>query len=76
MTDRETATTTDNTVAMERIQKECDVMVRMVKNLQQEEGELAMQCTILAREALICGFDPDVLEPPAPKRRKQTVKKV
>jgi hypothetical protein len=53
----------------ERLKRESRAMVRLLKKLEAEEMELTMQNEILAREALLCGFDPGVLEPPAPKRR-------
>jgi len=50
-------------------------MVRLLKRLEKEEEELHAQNEILAREAMLCGFDPVRLEPPAPKRRKSSVAK-
>lgn len=67
--------TAENNIELERVQKECNDMIETLKSLEHQETELAAQCTILAREALLCGFDPDVMEPPAPKRRKPAVKK-
>jgi hypothetical protein len=61
---------------MEILKKECSMMVRLLKQSETEETELSAQNKILAREALLCGFDPAVLEPPAPKRRKPAVKKL
>lgn len=60
---------------LERIKKECEVMVRHLKDLETKERELAEQNRILARETLLCGFNPRLLEPPAPKRRKSSVRK-
>lgn len=54
---------------VDRLKRESRAMVRLLKGLEAEEIELQMQNEILAREALLCGFDPGVLEPPAPKRR-------
>jgi hypothetical protein len=54
---------------MDRLKREAKAMVRLLKKLEAEEVEIRMQNEILAREALLCGFDPGVLEPPAPKRR-------
>jgi hypothetical protein len=54
---------------VERLKRESRAMVRLLKKLEAEEIELTLQNEILAREALLCGFDPGVLEPPAPKRR-------
>lgn len=61
---------TDLEEELGRIQQECSAMVKLLKNLEKEEHDLQCQLEILAREALLCGFDPEVLEPPAPKRRK------
>jgi hypothetical protein len=55
---------------IERLQTECSAMVRLLKNLEKEEHGLQCQLEILAREALLCGFAPDVVEPQAPKRRR------
>eukprot|EP00980_Cylindrotheca_fusiformis_P028667 scaffold22634_cov123-Cylindrotheca_fusiformis.AAC.14 len=55
---------------LERIQTECSAMVQLLKNLADEEQNLDCQLKILAREALMCGFDPAVVEPPQPKRRR------
>jgi hypothetical protein len=60
---------------VEILKKECSVMMGLLKQSESEEKELYAQNKILAREALLCGFDPAVLEPPAPKRRKPAVKK-
>lgn len=60
---------------LERIKKECSAMLRLLKSLDKEEQQLRKQNEILAREALLCGFDPGILGPPAPKRRKSTTKK-
>lgn len=58
----------EDTVA--RLQQECSAMVKLLKNFSNEEQDLQCQLEILAREALLCGFDPTVVEPPAPKRRR------
>ena len=60
---------------VERLQTECSAMVRLLKNLEKEESDLQCELEILAREALLCGFAPKLVEPPAPKRRKTTKKK-
>jgi hypothetical protein len=55
---------------VERLQKESCAMVRLLKMLEKEENELRIQNEILAREALMNGYDPTILEPAAPKRRR------
>ena len=60
---------------LERLKKESSEMINLLKDLENEERDLAHQNEILAREALLCGLDVRVLEPPAPKRRKTAVKK-
>lgn len=54
----------------EQIQAECSTMVKLLKNLEKEEHDLQCELRILAREAVLCGFTPNVVEPPAPKRRR------
>lgn len=51
-------------------------MVKYLKKLEKEENELRLQNEILAREALVNGFELGLLEAPAPKRRKPPVKKL
>jgi hypothetical protein len=60
---------------VEILKKECSTMVGLLKQSEIEEKEMSAQNKILAREALLCGFDVAILEPPAPKRRKPAVKK-
>jgi hypothetical protein len=55
---------------IERVQTECAAMVQHLKILEKVELDLQCQLEILAREALLCGFSQDVVEPPAPKRRR------
>ena len=57
---------------IERLQTECSAMVRLLKSLEKEEHDLQCQLEILAREAMLCGFAPQIVEPPAPKRRRTT----
>jgi hypothetical protein len=61
-----------NVTELERIQSECSAMVRILKTLEREDHDLQCQLEILAREALLCGFSAEVVEPPAPKRRRTT----
>lgn len=65
----------DQEISLDRIKTECSAMVKLLKNLQDEEQNLDCQLKILAREALLCGFDVDVVEPPQPKRRKMAGRK-
>ena len=60
---------------LQRIQTECTAMVGLLKNLEKEEHDLHCELKILAREAMLCGFAMDLVEPPRPKRRKLTAKK-
>jgi hypothetical protein len=53
-----------------RLEIECKAMISLLKDLEHEEHDLRTQNEILAREALLLGFCPTVLEPPAPKRRR------
>lgn len=55
-----------------RLQRECSAMVKLLKNLEKEEHDLQCQLEVLGRETLLCGFDPNVVEPTAAKRRRVT----
>jgi len=57
---------------LERLQRECSAMLKLLKNLEKEEHDLQCQLEVLGREALLCGFDPNVVEPTAAKRRRVT----
>lgn len=70
-----TTTTPEEEPSLERIQSECHAMLQLLQNLQQEERTLDKQNEILAREALLCGMDTSVLEPPTAKKRKLPAKK-
>ncbi|GKY93172.1 hypothetical protein MPSEU_000285200 [Mayamaea pseudoterrestris] len=67
--------TSSSSNKLDRIKLECSAMMRLLKNLEKEEKLLQTQNEILAREALLCGFEPHLLEPPAPKRRKNVLQK-
>jgi hypothetical protein len=58
---------------VEQLQAECSTMIQLLKNLEKEEHDLQCTLEILAREALLCGFAPDIVEPPAPKRRRTNI---
>ena len=55
---------------IQAIQAECTAMISLLRDLEKEEHDLHCQLEILAREALLCGFQNDVIEPPIPKKRK------
>lgn len=57
--------------SLQRIKRECAAMMRLLTKLEQEESDLRCQNEVLARTALLCGFSPAILEPPAPKRRRK-----
>ena len=59
----------DDNDEVRRLQRECSAMVKLLKNLEQEEHDLQCQLEVIVREALLCGFDPTVLEPASYKRR-------
>ena len=63
--------TETNEESLERVQRECAAMMKLLAKLEQEELDLRAQNEILARNALLCGFAPGMLEPPAPKRRRK-----
>ena len=56
---------------LHQIQTECTTMVQLLKNLEKEEHNLDCELEILAREALLCGFAPDIVEPAAARTRQQ-----
>jgi hypothetical protein len=58
---------------MELLQRECSSMVKLLNNLEKEENDLQCQLEVLAREVILCGFDPSVVEPASAKRRRTTV---
>jgi|UPI000581B5CC hypothetical protein len=60
---------------MARLKEESNAMMRLLSKLEQERYGLELQNEILAREALMCGFDPEVIEPPMPKRRQKAGEK-
>ncbi|GAX10902.1 hypothetical protein FisN_4Hu147 [Fistulifera solaris] len=60
---------------MHKLRTECSVMVKYLKHLERKEAELVLQNEILAREAVVNGFDISALEPAALKRRKTIQKK-
>jgi hypothetical protein len=55
---------------LDRLQKECRAMVTLIHRLHEEEEDLRDKNIMLAREALLCGFDIHNLEAPPPKRRR------
>jgi len=54
------------------IQAECSTMISLLQDLEKEEHDLQCQLEILAKEALLCGFQNDVIEPPIPRKRKKS----
>ena len=73
--EKESSQSNDTGDELERLKKESLAMIKLLKNLDKQVQDLAHQNEILARQALLCGFDVKVLEPPAPKRRKASGKK-
>lgn len=67
---------TGSTDDIETVKKQCAAMMKLLTKLEQEELDLKAQNEILARKALLCGFSPTLLEPPAPKRRRRTKEEV
>lgn len=65
----------DSTEELSRLQRECKAMVGLLKELEKEEVEITEQNKILAREALVCGYQPHLLEPSTTKRRRVQAKK-
>ena len=55
----------------ERLKKESVAMIHFLKQQEQELNEIRIQNEILAREALLHGFDPDGLAPQAPKKGRK-----
>ena len=46
-------------------------MISLLKDLEKEEHDLQCQLEILSKEALLCGFQIDIFEPPIPKKRNK-----
>lgn len=61
---------TNDVEELHRLQRESSAMVKLLKTLEKEEHALQCELEILAREALLCGFDPAVVEPASSKRRR------
>ena len=57
-----------------RLKGECSAMTKLLKKLEAQENEFRLQNEILAREALLNGFELGLLEPRTTKRRKATKK--
>jgi hypothetical protein len=57
-----------------KLERECRAMYNLLKTLEKEELELIQQAKVLAREALLRGYQPHLLDIPAPKRRRTIVK--
>jgi len=60
---------------LERLKRECSEMITTLKQLEEQELDLHCETKILAREAILCGYDPKIVEPPPPKRRRAPVKR-
>lgn len=60
---------------LDRLRHECAAMVTTLKQLEQQELDIQAENRILAREAILSGYDPKVVEPPPPKRRRTAPKK-
>ena len=65
----------DNEITTTALEQECIAMLSLIRQLERQELELLQQANILAREALLCGYQPHLLETPAPKRRRLLLKK-
>ena len=61
--------TDENGSELDRLKRECRAMVTLLKRLREEEEDLRDKNVMLAREALLCGFQMESLEAPPPKRR-------
>ena len=59
----------DNNGELVRLKNECKAMVTFIKRLRAEEQDLREKNVMLARQALLCGFQMESLEAPPPKRR-------
>jgi hypothetical protein len=62
-----------------RLKRESRAMILLLKQLEKEENELILQNEILAREALLNGFTPELMDASqllsASKKRKPQAKK-
>ena len=57
---------------VERLKNECQAMLTLLQRLREEEDDLREKNVMLAREALLCGFQIENLEAPPPKRRMKS----
>uniref|UniRef100_A0A7S3KZ86 Uncharacterized protein n=1 Tax=Amphora coffeiformis TaxID=265554 RepID=A0A7S3KZ86_9STRA len=62
----------DNKNELDRIKNECQAMLTLLQRLAEEEEDLREKNCMLAREALLCGFQMEQLEAPPPKRRMKS----
>ena len=56
---------------LQRLKRECAEMMTTLKRLEEHELDLQCENKILAREALLSGYDPKIVEPPPPKSRRR-----
>lgn len=54
---------------LQQLQRECRAMLKLLKRLREEEQDWREKNQMLAREALLCGFQIESLETPPTKRR-------
>ena len=57
---------------LERLKRESIAMVKYLKKLRREEKDLRQRNEMIAREALLCGFQPDTLESAPTKQRRKS----
>ena len=69
-------TTTLPTEELQRLQEECSTMVTLLKQLERQERLLRSETAILAREAMLCGYQPELLEAVVKTKRKMVQRKI
>ena len=62
----------DQNEELQRLKRESAAMVKYLKKLQREEKDSRLRNEMIAREALLCGFQPDALESAPSKQRRKS----
>lgn len=56
---------------LQRLKRECAEMMATLQKLEEQELDLQCENKILAREALLSGYDVKIVEPAPPKSRRR-----
>lgn len=61
---------------LQRLQDECLTMVTLLKQQERQERLFRNETAILAREAMLCGYQPELLEAVVKAKRKMVQRKI